>query len=76
MIDTTMPTVSSLVVTDTSIASASYGKTGDAVSITAALTNTDATKIQADLSQLTGNASHTGVVCSAPPAGISCSYAG
>ncbi len=74
IVDTTIPTISNGKITDTTITSTSFAKTWDTVEITADLTNTDITKIKADLSVLTWDASHTWVVCSAPVSGVSCSY--
>ena len=50
-------------------------KSSDTLQISATITNTDAAHIYLDASELTASASHTGVLCSAPGAGISCSYA-
>lgn len=73
-VDTTIPTISQLTLQDQVIPSTLYTKSGNQITLTAVLSNTNSTKIVADLSLLTGNASHTWVVCSSPVSGVSCSY--
>jgi len=76
MVDTSIPTISNLKITDTvNNNSTSHTRSGNTVEITADLSNTDISKITADLSALTGNNSHTLVFCGTPDIGISCSYA-
>lgn len=75
LVDTTIPTIDNQKITDlNNNNSTSFTKVWNAIEITADLTNTDITKIKADLSSLTGNASHTWVLCSAPVSWVSCSY--
>lgn len=74
IVDTTIPTISNLKITDTVLLSNTFTKVGNQVTLTAQLANTQSDKISADLSLLTGNASHTWVVCSSPVAGVSCTY--
>lgn len=75
LIDTTIPTIENQKITDlNNNNSTSFTKSWNTIEITADLTNTDSTKIKADLSSLTGNASHTWVLCSAPVSWVSCSY--
>ncbi|MBW7954500.1 hypothetical protein H3C61_01675 [Candidatus Gracilibacteria bacterium] len=74
LVDTTIPTIENLLIKDLNINSTSFTSSGNDLEITANLTNTDLNHIIADLSLLTGNSSHTGVICGSPISGISCSY--
>lgn len=75
IVDTTNPTIDNQKITDiNNNNSTSFTKAWNTIEITADLTNTDITKIKADLSALTWNASHTGVLCSSPVSWVSCSY--
>jgi hypothetical protein len=74
LVDTSIATISNLSITDTTLNSTSFTKSWNSISITASLSNTNSWKITADLSALTWNATHTGVLCSSPVSWVSCSY--
>lgn len=74
LVDTTIPTIDNQKITNTNNNSTTFTKSWNTIEITADLTNTDITKIKADLSSLSWNASHSWVLCSAPVSGVSCSY--
>ena len=73
-VDTSVPVISNATLKDTILNSSSWGKIGNTITLTANIANTDASHIWADLSLLTGNGGDTHVACSAPGAGITCSY--
>lgn len=74
IVDTTIPTISQEKISDILLSSTQFTKANNTIEITANLTNTDVSHIKADLSALTGNATHTQVVCATPPVGITCNY--
>jgi len=75
-VDTSVPTISGTSLKDTVLNSSSWAKVGNSASVTATILNTDSAHIWADLSLLTGNAGDSHIACSAPTAGVSCTYAG
>jgi hypothetical protein len=74
MVDTSIATISNLKITDTTLSGTLFSKSWDNISVTATLTNTNSSKITANLSWVTWNASHTWVLCSSPDTWITCSY--
>lgn len=74
IVDTSIPTITNLKITDTTLNSTTYGKAGDTIIVTATLTNTNSWKITANLSALTWNSSHTAVSCANPVSWVTCSY--
>jgi hypothetical protein len=73
-VDTSIPTITNLKITDTTLNSTTYAKAGDTITVTATLTNTNSGKITANLSALTWNSSHTAVSCANPVSWVTCSY--
>ncbi|EKD65782.1 MAG: BNR repeat-containing glycosyl hydrolase [uncultured bacterium (gcode 4)] len=75
-VNTSIPVISSLSIKNNWGTPITYTKTADTIKITANVVNSNTDNISINLSSLTGNWSHTNVVCSAPGAGISCTYVG
>ncbi|HRI36221.1 MAG TPA: hypothetical protein PK765_04040 [bacterium] len=73
-VNTAVPALSDARVTDTTISSTGYAKSGDAITVSAAITQSDASHIWLNISALSGSGSLTAVSCAAPPTGVTCSY--
>ena len=73
--DTTVPVISAVAVKDTVLNSVTYTKDGDDLTITATIPNTDADHLWLDASALATGPSYADMLCSAPAAGVTCSYA-
>lgn len=73
-VDTSVPTISNTLITDTTLSSTTFAKSGDAIQVTATIPNTNTAHIWINAAELTGNAAHTAIQCSAPVAGVTCTY--
>lgn len=74
VVDTSIATIANFKITDTTLNSTSFTKSWNNLQLTADLTNTNSWRIQANISALSWNASHTWVLCSSPVSWVSCSY--
>ncbi len=74
IVDVNIPTISNLQITDVLSGKQIFTKSTHQVNVIANLTNTNSGKIIADLSRLTGNNTHTWVICSTPVSWVSCLY--
>lgn len=74
-IDSTIPSISNMAITDTTISSINYMWDGNTVEVTATIPNASIDSIWANLSGITWDAGHNDVNCNAPVWGITCTYA-
>lgn len=75
-VNTTIPVISNLSIKNNGWTPITYTKIADTIKITASVVNSNSDNISINITSLTGNWAHTNVVCSAPGAGITCTYVG